>query len=130
MQSPQYSNIAMFLYNGIYKRFPYYASVKSYIPMLIKLKAISNENRLQILHWLADPVSNFPPQEAGDLAEDGVCVISIAEKLGVSQPTASEHLKVLAIAGLVTGTKVKQWTFYRRNEEEIKAFKEEIRDTL
>ena len=98
--------------------------------MLIKLKAISNENRLQTLHWLTDPVSNFPPQEAGDLVADGVCVISIAEKLGVSQPTASEHLKVLANAGFVTGTKVKQWTFYRRNEAEITAFKDEIRGSL
>jgi len=98
--------------------------------MLLKLKAISNENRLQILHWLADPTSNFPPQKAGDLTEDGVCVLSIAEKLGTSQPTASEHLKVLATAGLVTGKKIKQWTFYKRNEEEINALKEEIRDTL
>ncbi len=98
--------------------------------MLLKLKAISNENRLQILHWLTDPTSNFPPQNAGDLVEDGVCVISIAEKLGVSQPTASEHLKVLATAGLVTGKKVKQWTFYKRNEEEIESFKEEIRGSL
>ena len=98
--------------------------------MLIKLKAISNENRLQILHWLTDPVANFPPQEAGDLVEDGVCVISIAEKLGVSQPTASEHLKVLATAGLVTGTKIKQWTFYRRNEAVIKAFKDELKESL
>ena len=130
MALSQQRNIAIFLYNEIYKRFPYSASVKSYIPMMIKLKAISNENRLQILHWLADPSSNFPPQKAGDLIKDGVCVISIAEKLGVSQPTASEHLKVLAMAGLVTGKKVKQWTFYRRNEKEIKAFKEEIRDSL
>ncbi|MEM8486460.1 MAG: metalloregulator ArsR/SmtB family transcription factor [Bacteroidota bacterium] len=98
--------------------------------MLIRLKAISNENRLQILRWLTDPVANFPPQEAGDLVKDGVCVISIAEKLGVSQPTASEHLKVLANAGLVTGKKVKQWTFYRRNEAAITAFKDEIRGSL
>ena len=98
--------------------------------MLLKLKAISNENRLQILHWLADPTSNFPPQKDGDLVEDGVCVHSIAEKLGTSQPTASEHLKVLANAGLVTGKKVKQWTFYKRNEEVINALKEEIRDNL
>ena len=62
--------------------------------MLIKLKAISNENRLQILRWLTDPKSNFPPQKDGDLVKDGVCVLSIAEKLGISQPTASEHLKV------------------------------------
>ena len=52
-------------------------------------KAIANERRLQILHWLKDPAAHFPPQTDGDLVKDGVCGLFIADKLGVSAPTAS-----------------------------------------
>ena len=51
------------------------------------IKALGNEKRLQVLDWLRDPVSNFPPQRDGDLIENGVCALFIAEKLGVSAPT-------------------------------------------
>ncbi len=87
------------------------------------LKALGNEKRLAVLGWLRDPVAHFPPQRDGDLVEDGVCGVFIAEKLGVSQPTASEHLRLLTAAGLVRAKKIKQWTFYRRDEERIAAVK-------
>jgi DNA-binding transcriptional ArsR family regulator len=90
------------------------------------LRALANERRLQILEWLKDPVANFPPQVDGDLVEDGVCGVWIAEKLGVSQPTLSEHMKVLSQAGLVRAKRIKQWTFYRRDEARITAIKEAI----
>jgi ArsR family transcriptional regulator len=87
------------------------------------LKALGNEKRLAVLGWLRDPVAHFPPQRDGDLVEDGVCGVFIAEKLGVSQATASEHLRLLTAAGLVRAKKIKQWTFYRRDEECIAAVK-------
>ena len=83
------------------------------------LKALGNDRRLLILDWLRDPVAHFPPQRDGDLVTDGVCGIFIADKLGVSQPTASEHLRQLTSTGLVRATRIKQWTFYRRDEERI-----------
>jgi DNA-binding transcriptional ArsR family regulator len=83
------------------------------------LKALGNEKRLAILAWLADPVAHFPPQRDGDLVNDGVCSVFIADKLGVSQPTASEHLKLLTAAGLLRAKRIKQWTFYRRDERRI-----------
>jgi ArsR family transcriptional regulator len=83
------------------------------------LKSLASDRRLQILQWLRDPVEHFPPQVDGDLVKDGVCGVLIANKLGVRQPTAGEHLKVLVQAGLVEGTRIKQWTFYRRNENRI-----------
>lgn len=85
------------------------------------LRALANERRLQILSWLKDPVAHFPPQVDGDLIKDGVCAIFLAEKLGVSQPTLSEHMRVLVQAGVVTATRIKQWTFYRRDEVQISA---------
>jgi ArsR family transcriptional regulator len=75
------------------------------------VKALANERRLQIRHWLKQPRAHFPPQVHGDLVKDGVCGVFIAKKLGVSQPTASEHLRILTQAGLVRAKRIKQWTF-------------------
>ena len=86
-------------------------------------RALSNHRRLQILEWLKDPVSNFPPQVDGDLIKDGVCGVLIAKKLRVSPPTASEHLKVLAQAGFLRAKRIKQWTFYKRDERSIREMK-------
>src|ERR1700737_3805455 len=90
------------------------------------LRAIANGRRLQILHWLRSPKEHFPPQVDGDLLKDGVCGVLIARKLGVSQPTVSEHLKILSQAELIRGKRIKQWTFYRRNEAKIKDLKTRI----
>jgi DNA-binding transcriptional ArsR family regulator len=92
----------------------------------LALRALANERRLQILEWLKEPRTHFRPQVDGDLVRDGVCGLLIAEKLGVSQPTASEHLKVLSSAGLVRGKRIKQWTFYRRDEARIRELKRTI----
>lgn len=86
-------------------------------------RALANKNRLLILDWLKRPTRHFPPQRDGDLVKDGVCGLLIARKLKVSHPTASEHLKLLAQAGLLQGKKIKQWTFYKRNEAQIAAVK-------
>jgi DNA-binding transcriptional ArsR family regulator len=87
------------------------------------LRALANERRLQILEWLKDPREHFPPQVDGDLVKDGVCGLLLARKLRVSQPTLSEHMRVLAQAGLVRGKRIKQWTFYKRDEQRIRALK-------
>jgi DNA-binding transcriptional ArsR family regulator len=94
--------------------------------VVVAIRALANERRLQILEWLKDPGANFPPQVDGDLVNDGVCGALIAEKLGLSQPTVSEHLKVLAYAGLVRSKRIKQWTFYRRDEARIAEIKRAI----
>jgi ArsR family transcriptional regulator len=83
------------------------------------LRALDSERRLQILRWLKEPTRHFRPQVDGDLVADGVCGLLIAEKLGVSQPTVSEHMRLLVRAGLVRPKRIKQWTFYRRDEERL-----------
>ena len=108
----------MVLYLGV--------SLIVYMNLQPALRALSNGRRLQILSWLRNPVKHFPPQVDGDLIEDGVCGLLIARKLRVSQPTASEHLKVLVQAGLVRGKRIKQWTFYKRDEAQIKRVKRVI----
>jgi DNA-binding transcriptional ArsR family regulator len=93
-------------------------------------RALASPKRLQVLEWLRDPVSHFPPQRDGDLVDDGVCVVFIANKLGVAQPTATAHLQALARAGLVTSKRIGQWTFYKRDEAAIQAFTGQLRDQL
>ena len=90
------------------------------------LKALGNDRRLTILDWLKDPRAHFQPQVDGDLVDDGVCGLSIAEKLRVSQPTLSEHMRILTQAGLVVPKRIKQWTFYRRDEAAIARLKAAI----
>ena len=92
----------------------------------MQIRALANARRLQILDWLKAPTRHFPPQMDGDLVRDGVCGLLIARKLGVSQPTVSEHLKILAQAGLVRAKRIKQWTFYKRDEPRIRAVKKLI----
>ncbi len=96
------------------------------MPVIDALKALANERRLLILEWLREPEAHFPPQVDGDLVEDGVCGVLIAEKLGLSQPTVSEHMKVLIQAKLVRSKRIKQWTFYKRDEKRIKEIKKAI----
>jgi ArsR family transcriptional regulator len=94
------------------------------------LRALANERRLQILEWLREPRKHFREQVDGDLVEDGVCGLLIAEKLGVSAPTVSEHMRVLTSAKLVRAKRIKQWTMYRRNEVAISAVKRAIEEKV
>ncbi|MGP7999976.1 MAG: ArsR/SmtB family transcription factor [Streptosporangiaceae bacterium] len=94
------------------------------------LAALASPKRLQVLDWLRDPAAHFPPQRDGDLVIDGVCVLFIANKLGVAQPTATAHLQALARAGLVTAQRIGQWTFYKRNEAGLTALKRKIAEEL
>ncbi|WP_217572746.1 helix-turn-helix transcriptional regulator [Mesorhizobium sp. GbtcB19] len=93
-------------------------------------KAVANERRLQILDWLKDPRAHFPRQADGDLVEDGVCALLIAEKLGITQATLSEHMRVLTQAGLLSTKRIKQWIFYRRDEGRIAEAKALIQEKI
>ncbi|HEY0596244.1 hypothetical protein [Sphingopyxis sp.] len=82
-------------------------------------RALGNERRLQILAWLKDPRAHFRPQTDGDLVDDGVCGQLIAEKLGINASTLSEHMRILLGSDLILAKRIKQWTFYRRNEARL-----------
>src|SRR5436190_21115731 len=89
-------------------------------------RALASDRRLLILEWLKHPKAHFGEQLDGDLVHDGVCGVLIAEKLGVSQPTVSEHLKILSQAGLLSSRRIKQWIFYKRDEARIAKLKRAI----
>lgn len=92
------------------------------------LKALSNPVRRKILHDMKDPEHNFPGQDQP--YELGVCAGKIDNSCGLSQSTVSAHLAILQHAGLITGKRVGQWIFYKRNEAAIAAFLERMPDTL
>ena len=68
--------------------------------LAVLLKAVADATRLQILALLR----SSPGCDA--------CVCDIADEVGVSQPTVSHHLKVLAEAGIVESEKRGYWTWY------------------
>lgn len=93
------------------------------------ISALNNPVRRRILEWLKDR-SNFPPAlpEHADL--EGVCVGYIQEKAELSQSTISNYMGLLKQAGLVTSERHGQWTFYQRNEANIRAFTTELEAEL
>jgi DNA-binding transcriptional ArsR family regulator len=80
-------------------------------------KALGHPTRLAIIDWLKDP-SSFPPQDR-PVEEVGVCLKHIQARAKVSQSTASQFMATLQRAGLVTCTRVGQWSHYQRDEKEI-----------
>ena len=93
-------------------------------------KALSNETRIQILHWLKEPKKNFPQQEMADMDEVGVCVKLIQNKTNLSQSTVSQYLGSLQSAGLIDVTRIGQWTYYKRNNEGIASLAKYITEEL
>jgi DNA-binding transcriptional ArsR family regulator len=94
------------------------------------MRVFASKPRLQILDWLKAPRAHFREQVDGDLVDDGVCGLLIAEKLGTRQPTVTGHMRLLVDVGAVRVKRVKQRTFYRRDEERIRALKAAIADEL
>lgn len=88
-------------------------------------KALGHPTRLAILQWLRDPTS-FPPQDQ-PADQVGVCLKHIQARAGVSQSTASQFMATLQQAGLVTCTRIGQWSHYSRNEAGIAAVASAVR---
>ncbi|HEU5128768.1 MAG TPA: metalloregulator ArsR/SmtB family transcription factor [Glycomyces sp.] len=65
------------------------------------LKALADPNRLQLISL----IQASPEQEA--------CVAELTEPLGLSQPTVSHHLRILAEAGVVQRDKRGVWAYFR-----------------
>ncbi len=91
---------------------PLSAGVMSYKDALAvakRLKAVADPVRVQLLSMLADaPV-------------DGCCTCDLAPAVGLSEGTASHHLKQLFEAGLVTKERVGMNVYYRTIPEALSA---------
>lgn len=71
-------------------------------------KALGDENRIQILKMLL----------SGEK-----CACRLLDKLNISQPTLSHHMKILCDSEIVKGRKVGKWTYYSLNCEGITALR-------
>jgi ArsR family transcriptional regulator len=60
------------------------------------------------------------------LMEGRICVSVIADRLKMSQPTVTQHLKVLRNAGLIDSKKVGYWMHYYVNKAGLKKIKDKV----
>jgi len=74
-------------------------------------KALGDDTRLRILALLS---------------RRELCVCQLCFTLGISQPSASKHLKSLRYAGLISCRKRRQWCFYSVSAD----FKEQLSGLL
>jgi len=85
-------------------------------------KCLSNKVRVQIMEWLKEPETNFPPHETLKHFNDGVCVTYIQEKAGLSQSTISTYLNNMEKCGLLILTRHGKWSYLKRNEDVIQKY--------
>ena len=87
-----------------------------------QIKAIASPTRMEILRLLEQPGLNFSHQTSADPARDGVCMILIAERLKMAQPTISRHLEVLRRAGFLFIRRSQKWSYCFRHERNLAEF--------
>jgi ArsR family transcriptional regulator len=75
-------------------------------------KVFSNEVRLKIFEFLLD---------------GNMCVSGIVNRLHVTQPTVTQHLKILQQAGLIKSEKIGYWMHYSINDSGLNKTKKELR---
>jgi len=74
--------------------------LQEYAKTAERLKALAEPTRLQILEMLD---------------QEEMCVCEMIERLNMSQPAVSHHLKILRQAELITDRKEGKWVFYSLN---------------
>jgi DNA-binding transcriptional ArsR family regulator len=90
----------------------------------IFLRAIADPTRRQILQAL---------KEKGGASNDkdmGLCAGDIEQRVKLSQPTISHHMRILEQAKLVEVRRKGHWRWYRRNEKLIAEMTRGLRNQL
>jgi ArsR family transcriptional regulator len=80
-------------------------------------KALSDPTRLRLIKLLS---------EGGG----ALCVNALARRLGVTQSTVSQHLRVLRHAGLVRGERRGPFVHYSLHREALEGYKARLQETL
>lgn len=86
--------------------------------LLAALRALADPTRLRILALLRQP--GCCSAEEADDRKGGMCVCDLQDRLALTQPTITHHLKVLREAGLVECRKIGAWLFCRRDEKSLR----------
>jgi DNA-binding transcriptional ArsR family regulator len=77
----------------------------------------------RFLHAIADPTRRrillALKEKGGNGEETGLCAGDIENRVKLSQPTISHHMKILQQANVVEAKRDGHWRWYRRNEKFI-----------
>ena len=96
-------------------------------------KALANDTRLTILMWLKEPEKYFPPQGIHIPEGDSLITASVsgrsATKRGFLSPPCRITSTSLRLAALES-RRYGKWTYYRRNEENIRKLADYTRPDL
>ena len=88
--------------------------------LALKLKAIADPHRLNILNFLLEPIQSCCSRD------EGVCACDLEDFLGLSQPAVSHHMKLLVQAGFVRGEKRGKWVYYNLVPGAFAAVREQL----
>ena len=88
------------------------------------LHAISDPTRRRILQALREE------SEGATGKKTSLCASDIEQRVKLSQPTISHHMRILEKAGLVEVKKQGHWRRYRRNEKLISEMTRNLKKQL
>ncbi|MDA8229463.1 MAG: metalloregulator ArsR/SmtB family transcription factor [Desulfitobacterium hafniense] len=87
----------------------------NYVENATLFKSMSDSNRLRIVDMLS----------CGTL-----CACELLEKLQITQPTLSHHMKILCDGGLVKARREAKWIHYSLNTEQIEKMMQLLTDLV
>lgn len=88
--------------------------------LALKLKALADPHRLNILNFLLEPIQSCCSRS------EGVCACDLETFLGLSQPAVSHHMKLLVQAGFVRGDKRGKWVYYELEPAAFAGVREQL----
>ena len=86
-------------------------------------RALASKPRREILRLLA---TGAGAEDARCCSDDEVCACVFAERLALSAPTVSHHMKSLIEARLVSAEKRGLWVYYRLRPDTVAAVANEL----
>ncbi len=81
-------------------------------------KALGDQTRMRLMRAIASGMA------------DKVSVNELAEILGVSQPTASQHIRILRSVDLVEPEREGNRVYYRVNRETLESYRDKINSMI
>jgi len=91
-------------------------NIMKHLPVLMAevFKALGDPTRLSIIRMLASEM------------EKDLCVVDLAKKLGITQPAASQHIKILKSVGILEPKRNGNRVHYNLNADVLTIYKEKI----
>lgn len=78
-----------------------------------RFKALADPARVRLLRILAELPDEHTVRDPRCGTALGACFCHLTERLGLSAPTVSHHLKILREAGLIEVVRAGRWSYYR-----------------